>query len=130
MSTAKHRGSTGSNCVTREAANVSENVKIYWIAEYNDLTWECNQLGSFPPSSLETECENLSFFWLPGERAQQKCESFQSSSYVKMKVSIFLCSRTFTQNRIETNEIHKQKMEKQEVKNPATVLDCWSLEAN
>ena len=62
MSTAKHRGSTGSNCVTREVANVSENVKIYWIAEYNDLTWECNQLGSFPPSSLETECENLSFF--------------------------------------------------------------------
>ena len=34
------------------------------ITEYNKLnnfTWECNQLATFPSSSLETERENLNF---------------------------------------------------------------------
>ena len=29
------------------------------IAEYNNFTWECKHLAIFPPSSLETERENL-----------------------------------------------------------------------
>ena len=29
------------------------------ITEYNHFTWECNHLGTFSPSSLETERENL-----------------------------------------------------------------------
>ena len=29
------------------------------IADYNHFTWECNHLPTFPPSSLETERENL-----------------------------------------------------------------------
>ena len=28
-------------------------------AEYNRCTWECHHLATFPPSSLETERENL-----------------------------------------------------------------------
>ena len=31
------------------------------IKEYNHLTWECNHLPTFPPSSLETKRENLNF---------------------------------------------------------------------
>ena len=29
------------------------------VIEYNHFTWECNHLATFPPSSLETERENL-----------------------------------------------------------------------
>ena len=31
------------------------------VTEYNHFTWECNHLATFPPSSLETERENLNF---------------------------------------------------------------------
>ena len=30
------------------------------VTEYNHCTWEYNHLATFPPSSLETERENLS----------------------------------------------------------------------
>ena len=29
------------------------------IVEYNHFMWECKHLATFPPSSFETECENL-----------------------------------------------------------------------
>ena len=47
---------------SNEDGNVNENVAKQWIKLQNTITarqWKCNHLATFPPSSLETERENL-----------------------------------------------------------------------
>ena len=69
---------------------VNKNVTIDLITEYNDFTWECNQLDTFPSSSLETEREKLNFvvFW---EKEQQSMKPFNlcSASKVRFRIDQF-----------------------------------------
>ena len=66
--------------------------------EYNRCTWECHHLATFPPSSLETERENLNSRVL-SRTWTLEYESFQYSCSFKNRASNFSYSNTFRQSK-------------------------------
>ena len=94
---------------TRTLKNNTENIHF---------TWECNHLATFPPSSLETERENL---WSFEENVNVEDESFQSSCSLKSKVCNFSYSHIFRQNRKETHEIYKEANGKLKIQQPSSL---------
>ena len=61
---------------------------IVLITKYNDFTWECNQLATFPSSSFGTEPEKLTFVVFK-EREQQSMNHFNLHAASKLKFLIF-----------------------------------------
>ena len=69
---------------------------IHLIRKYNDFTWECNQLSTFPSSSFGFVNRTWKARFCGFQRTwATKHESFQSPCGFKIKVSNSLCSHSF-----------------------------------